>query len=142
MPRPPCTPPARPWPAFKNCSSSGAPWTRRPWGPRLDAARNALHDQKAYGSVIYLVRAAQRAAASMRERLSVDFWALLLTLEKELAEGAQTPLSEAEALQQIESALQLVAALSGLSQENMNRVAGWRFLDMGRRIERGSTPAA
>ncbi|CAN5796739.1 circularly permuted type 2 ATP-grasp protein [soil metagenome] len=103
----------------------------------LDAARNALHDQKAYGSVIYLVRAAQRAAASMRERLSVDFWALLLTLEKELAEGAQTPLSEAEALQQIESALQLVAALSGLSQENMNRVAGWRFLDMGRRIERG-----
>jgi uncharacterized circularly permuted ATP-grasp superfamily protein/uncharacterized alpha-E superfamily protein len=103
----------------------------------LDAARNALHDQKAYGSVIYLVRAAQRAAASMRERLSVDFWALLLTLEKELAEGAQTPLSEAEALQQIESALQLVAALSGLSQENMNRVAGWRFFDMGRRIERG-----
>jgi uncharacterized alpha-E superfamily protein len=103
----------------------------------LDAARNALHDQKAYGSVIYLVRAAQRAAASMRERLSVDFWALLLTLEKELAEGAQTPLSEAEALQQIESALQLVAALSGLSQENMNRVAGWRFFDMGRRVERG-----
>jgi uncharacterized circularly permuted ATP-grasp superfamily protein/uncharacterized alpha-E superfamily protein len=106
-------------------------------GRALDAARNALHDQKAYGSVIYLVRAAQRAAASMRERLSVDFWALLLTLEKELAEGAQAPVSEAEALQQIESALQLVAALSGLSQENMNRVAGWRFFDMGRRIERG-----
>lgn len=105
--------------------------------PALEAARNALHDQKAYGSVIYLVRAAQRAAASMRERLSVDFWALLLNLEKELAEGAQNPLSEAEALQQIESALQLVAALSGLSQENMNRVAGWRFFDMGRRIERG-----
>ena len=33
--------------------------------------------------------------------------------------------------------LQLLAALSGLAQENMNRVAGWRFLDMGRRIERG-----
>ena len=25
---------------------------------------------------------------------------------------------------------------SGLAQENMNRVAGWRFLDIGRRIER------
>ena len=106
-------------------------------GPALQSAREALHDQKAYGSVIYLVRAARRTAASMRERLSADFWALLLNLESELTEGAQAPLSEAEALQQVESALQLLAALAGLAQENMNRASGWRFLDMGRRIERG-----
>jgi uncharacterized circularly permuted ATP-grasp superfamily protein/uncharacterized alpha-E superfamily protein len=106
-------------------------------GRALDAARDTLHDQKAYGSVIYLVRAARRTAASMRERLSADFWTLLLNLENQLAEGAQNLLSEAEALQQVEDALQLLAALSGLAQENMNRVAGWRFLDMGRRIERG-----
>jgi uncharacterized circularly permuted ATP-grasp superfamily protein/uncharacterized alpha-E superfamily protein len=106
-------------------------------GGALEAARDALHDQTAYGSVIYLVRAARRTAASMRERLSADFWSLLNQLEKELTEGAQSPLSEAEALQQVESALQILAALSGLAQENMNRVAGWRFLDMGRRIERG-----
>ena len=103
----------------------------------LDAARVTLHDQKAYGSVIYLVRAARRTAASMRERLSADFWTLLLNLENQLAEGVQDVLSEAEALQQVEDALQILAALSGLAQENMNRVAGWRFLDMGRRIERG-----
>ena len=103
----------------------------------LDAARDTLHDQKAYGSVIYLVRAARRTAASMRERLSADFWTLLLNLESQLADGVQDVLSEAEALQQVEDALQILAALSGLSQENMNRVAGWRFLDMGRRIERG-----
>ncbi|MGI4878097.1 MAG: circularly permuted type 2 ATP-grasp protein [Janthinobacterium lividum] len=103
----------------------------------LEAARDTLRDQKAYGSVIYLVRAARRTAASMRERLSADFWALLLNLETELAETDRIPHSEAAALQQIESALQILAALSGLAQENMNRVAGWRFLDMGRRIERG-----
>ena len=103
----------------------------------LDAARNALRDQKAYGSVIYLVRAARRTAASMRERLSADFWTLLLNLATELSETDREPQSEAEALQQIEHALQTLAALSGLAQENMNRVAGWRFLDMGRRIERG-----
>ena len=106
-------------------------------GRALDAARDTLHDAKAYGSVIHLVIAARRTAASMRERLSADFWSLLLDLENELADAAQRPLSEAEALQQTESALQILAALSGLSQENMNRVAGWRFLDMGRRIERG-----
>ncbi len=103
----------------------------------LDAARNTLHDQKAYGSVIYLVRNARRTAASMRERLSADFWTLLLDLESRLTDGAQAPLSEAEALQQVEGSLQILAALSGLAQENMNRAAGWRFLDMGRRIERG-----
>ena len=106
-------------------------------GRALDAARDTLHDQAAYGSVIYLVRAARRTAASMRERLSADFWGLLLNLESQLMEGAQAPVSEAEALQQVEDALQILAALSGLAQENMNRVAGWRFLDMGRRIERG-----
>ena len=106
-------------------------------GRALDAARDTLHDQQAYGSVIYLVRAARRTAASMRERLSADFWGLLLNLESQLMEGAQAPVSEAEALQQVEDALQILAALSGLAQENMNRVAGWRFLDMGRRIERG-----
>ena len=106
-------------------------------GRALDAARDTLHDQSAYGSVIYLVRAARRTAASMRERLAADFWGLLLNLESQLMEGAQAPVSEAEALQQVEDALQILAALSGLAQENMNRVAGWRFLDMGRRIERG-----
>ena len=103
----------------------------------LEAARDTLRDQEAFGSVVYLVRAARRTAASMRERLSADFWGLLLALETELAEPDRTPNSEAEALQQIEHALQILAALSGLAQENMIRVAGWRFLDMGRRIERG-----
>jgi len=106
-------------------------------GRALDAAAATLHDADAYGSVIHLVRSARRAAASMRERLSGDFWALLLNLEDALLRSAQAPLSEAEALQQVEGALQILAALSGLAQENMNRVAGWRFLDMGRRIERG-----
>ncbi|MDB5458772.1 MAG: hypothetical protein JWO72_513, partial [Caulobacteraceae bacterium] len=106
-------------------------------GRALDAARDALHDEEAAGSVIHLVRAARRTAASMRERLSADFWTLLLNLESSLAAGAQSVLSEADALQQVESALQILAALAGLAQENMNRVAGWRFLDMGRRIERG-----
>jgi len=106
-------------------------------GQALDAARVTLHDQEAFGSVIDLVRRARRTAASMRERLSADFWTLLLSLESRLLEGADSVFSEADALQQAEGALQILAALSGLAQENMNRVAGWRFLDMGRRIERG-----
>jgi len=32
--------------------------------------------------------------------------------------------------------LRIIAALSGLAQENMTQRAGWRFLELGRRIER------
>ena len=102
----------------------------------LEAARQALHDDETR-SVIDLVRSARRTASNMRERLSADFWTLLLNLENLLAQHAQAILSEAEALQQIEAALQILAALSGLRQENMNRGPGWRFLDIGHHIERG-----
>jgi uncharacterized alpha-E superfamily protein len=73
----------------------------------------------------------------MRERLSEDFWKLLLALEQRLAGPGQDRLTEAEGVARAEAALRSLAMLSGLTQENMNRVAGWRFLDMGRRIERG-----
>ena len=74
-------------------------------GRALDAARMALHDQGAYGSVIYLVRAARRTASSMRERLSADFWSLLVSLENGLASPAKDVVSEADALAQVEAAL-------------------------------------
>jgi uncharacterized circularly permuted ATP-grasp superfamily protein/uncharacterized alpha-E superfamily protein len=106
-------------------------------GRALDAANAALHDPEQVGSVIGLVRSARRTASSMRERLSADFWTLLLNLEGRLRESAGEVLSEAGILRQVERALQVLASLSGLAQENMNRGAGWRFLDMGRRIERG-----
>jgi uncharacterized circularly permuted ATP-grasp superfamily protein/uncharacterized alpha-E superfamily protein len=109
-----------------------------PVGARaLDAARPALLDAEAFGSVVTLVRRARRTAASLRERLSADFWALLLNLENGLTDSSLRLSSEADALQQVETALRILAALAGLAQENMNRAAGWRFMDMGRRIERG-----
>ena len=44
--------------------------------------------------------------------------------------------SEADIFEAADRSLQMLAALAGLEQENMNRSAGWRFLDIGRRIER------
>jgi uncharacterized circularly permuted ATP-grasp superfamily protein/uncharacterized alpha-E superfamily protein len=107
-----------------------------------DAAAAALLDPEAFGSVIYLVRNARRAASSMRERLSADFWSLLLNLENGLAEGGRNPASGTDALPLVEQALKILAALAGLSLENMNRAAGWRFLEMGRRLERGVNTCA
>jgi uncharacterized alpha-E superfamily protein len=36
----------------------------------------------------------------------------------------------------VERALRIISSFSGLAQENMTRLAGWRFLELGRRIER------
>jgi uncharacterized circularly permuted ATP-grasp superfamily protein/uncharacterized alpha-E superfamily protein len=103
-----------------------------------EVALSALYDEAAYGSVICQVGSARRAASSLRERLAEDFWKLLLRLETRL-KGRQThSATGAEGLGQTEAAIQDLSMLSGLTQENMNRVAGWRFLDMGRRVERGA----
>ena len=106
-------------------------------GPAWKAAANTLRDARAPGSVVGLVQAACRAASSTRERLSADFWKLVVDLESRLVDGGRAPVTEANALERAETALQAFAALSGLAQEDMNRLAGWRFFDMGRRIERG-----
>jgi uncharacterized alpha-E superfamily protein len=47
------------------------------------------------------------------------------------------PLSDAEIIDCIDEQLNSIAALAGLFDENFNRGAGWRFYELGRRIERG-----
>ena len=43
---------------------------------------------------------------------------------------------ESAIIERVEAALRIIASLSGLAQENMTQLAGWRFLELGRRIER------
>ncbi len=102
-----------------------------------DEAFAALYDDESYGSALRLISAARRTAAGMRERLSEDFWKELRRLERSLGNAPPSPLPESECLARAETAMQSLATLAGLTSENMIRVDGWRFLDMGRRLERG-----
>ena len=97
----------------------------------------ALHGDEDYGSALSLVRDARRAASFIRERLSTDTWRLIGDLDHTLSVDMTGPLAEAEAFERADAALRTIAAISGLAQENMNRGAGWRLFDTGRRIERG-----
>ncbi|MDH2346691.1 circularly permuted type 2 ATP-grasp protein [Bradyrhizobium sp. SSUT77] len=93
----------------------------------------ALQSPERFGSALSLVRAAQRTATSLRERLSPDAWQVITEMAERLAlevEGDDGVLSAAELT------LQELASFAGLAHENMNRAAGWRFLDIGRRTER------
>ncbi|MBO0734553.1 MAG: circularly permuted type 2 ATP-grasp protein, partial [Methylocapsa sp.] len=100
-------------------------------------AAAALHSEEQYGSALSIVREARRAASFIRERLSVDTWRLIGDLYQDLTAGWRAALTETEIFERADAALQTIAAISGLAQENMNRGAGWRIFDSGRRIERG-----
>ena len=100
-------------------------------------ARAALHSLDDYGSAAASIREARRTASVIRERLSIDAWRLFGDLQRQLVpEDGRKP-SEGETYEIADRALKSLAAFSGLSQENMVRGPGWRFLDIGRRLERG-----
>ncbi len=101
----------------------------------LVIARTALADETAYGSGLSGVRMARNAGSVIRERISVDASKLARRLDELLSDLGDLA-SETDVLDAADRALNILSALSGLGQENMNRNAGWRFLEIGRRIER------
>ena len=102
-----------------------------------EIGRAATSHPKHYGSALSIVRCAKRSASIVRERLSQDVWQLIGRLENRLAKAQEETFTEPDALEVVERALHTLAALSGLMDENFNRAAGWAFLDLGRRVERG-----
>ena len=104
--------------------------------PPAEIAWRAVSDATLQGSGLALVQGARRAASMIRERLSIDMWQILGELEVQL-QPRSIGHTDTELVDQTEACLRTFAALSGLAQENFSRVAGWSFLDMGRRLERG-----
>jgi uncharacterized circularly permuted ATP-grasp superfamily protein/uncharacterized alpha-E superfamily protein len=82
------------------------------------------------------ISAATASASQVRDRFSVDGWTALNDLAasagRELA-GVSPGHATARALGQL---LHQVTGFSGLVHENMYRFAGWRFLTIGRALER------
>jgi uncharacterized circularly permuted ATP-grasp superfamily protein/uncharacterized alpha-E superfamily protein len=79
----------------------------------------------------------RRTAEAVRERLSFDTFRILRDLTEvihgwELSPGHETD----DALRLLNRLVQYLAAFNGMVMENMTRGFGWRFLDMGRRLER------
>ena len=111
------------------------------WGAASQASRTqpakviaeALQSEERFGSALSLVRSAQRTATSLRERLSPDAWQVITEMTERLAHEIE---DDDGIVSAAELTLQELASFAGLAQENMNRAAGWRFLEMGRRAER------
>jgi uncharacterized alpha-E superfamily protein len=99
-------------------------------------AEAALTRRDCEGSLPRLVAGARSAASVIRDRLSPDAWRALNDLVAAIDAPLPTGSSESVMLDRVERALRIISSFSGLAQENMTRLAGWRFLELGRRIER------
>lgn len=97
----------------------------------LDAVAS---DERGLATVLDAI---QRLAGTLRDRFSADMTIAAGPLMAEVrqrlmsARGNLDPLLAA-----LDEVVRFVATLSGLAQENMTRGTGWRFLDLGRRLER------
>ena len=89
---------------------------------------SAAHRRTVFGVAV--------AMAVIRERFSPDAWRASDELVTLIAAPLPNGSSDSAMIERVEAALRIIASFSGLAQENMTQLAGWRFLELGRRIER------
>ncbi|MBE3636955.1 circularly permuted type 2 ATP-grasp protein [Mangrovicoccus sp. HB182678] len=100
------------------------------------------------GALTDMLDAAVQSAAQVRDRFSVDGWlalkelqgAALLLAENHLS--GELPRSGDDIAREISGLLRQVTGFSGLVQDNMYRFTGWRFLSIGRALERSMDTCA
>lgn len=97
----------------------------------------AIFDPKRPGSLRRIAENLQRLAMLARDRTSNEVWRVLSSLDDMLARPASGVMLTGDAAGILHEAMVTLAAFSGLARENMTRAHGWRFLDIGRRVERG-----
>jgi len=99
--------------------------------------RNSIYDSRRPESLISTLQQVQRSAKSVRDRLSIDSWRVLMRLDNIMDIDKNDQWRQmADSNYFINEVLIILSAFSGLAMEGMTRALGWRFMDMGRRIER------
>ncbi|MEO5837842.1 MAG: circularly permuted type 2 ATP-grasp protein [Acidimicrobiales bacterium] len=95
-------------------------------------------DETRPGTLAHAVRHLLGAAHAVRDQLSSDTWLAVGTLDREIRDLRMSDPEHPMVVQlTLGRIMQNLLVLSGLAAESMVRDPGWRFMDAGRRIERG-----
>jgi uncharacterized circularly permuted ATP-grasp superfamily protein/uncharacterized alpha-E superfamily protein len=86
--------------------------------------------------LVSTVDSAIYSAGQIRDRFSPDGWLALRDLSKTLHKFSDQIEAGDDATRAMTVMLRKIAGFSGLLHENMYRFTGWRFLEIGRRVER------
>lgn len=105
-------------------------------GPALRRTLLAVTFDGAAGGLAANLRQLHRVAFSLRERLSQDNWRTLNRLTQNMERHqARLPIMS-EALATLDDVVVAMMTLSGFALDGMTRDQGWRFMSVGRRVER------
>ena len=102
----------------------------------LALLESAIYDKSRPESVVSILLRVQEVARNVRDRLSLDCWRVINHLEEFVESAKYDP------LEMLDDALFTLSSFSGLAMESMTRGLGWRFMDMGRRVERATKQVA
>ena len=97
--------------------------------------RAAITDESKPGLASNL-RLLAHSASHLRELMSADNWRTLNQMMRSVARRKGQPLALSDALSELDGVIVSLMTLSGFALDGMTRDHGWRFLSMGRRIER------
>jgi len=96
----------------------------------------AVFDAQTKGSLRATIDAMRHVASIVRDRISIDSWRVLNRVVEDFASSPNKMIDLNDVLTMLNEMIVDLSAFSGLEMESMTRGPGWRFLDMGRRIER------
>ncbi len=96
-------------------------------------------DEQLPGFVTNLVNSAGYAAGQVSDRFSMDGTLALQDLSKTINQLAQSAKPGSDMARAMSVILRKLSGLSGLIHDNMSRFAGWRFLQIGKLLERAAT---
>ncbi len=100
------------------------------------ALLEAIYDPDHPGSLASNIHSVMWSATHVRERLSLDHWHSLNRLQREQQAALKRHPTLTEAIVFLDRVLGVSSSLTGFAMDNMTRDDGWRFLIIGRRLER------
>jgi uncharacterized circularly permuted ATP-grasp superfamily protein/uncharacterized alpha-E superfamily protein len=100
------------------------------------ALLEAIYDPDQAGSLAGNIRSLMWSATHVRERLSLDHWHSLNRLQRDQQAALKKHPTLTEAIAFLDRVLGVSSSLTGFAMDNMTRDDGWRFLIIGRRLER------
>lgn len=102
-----------------------------------DVLPEAIFDVARNRSLRSTINEAVRLVSIVRDRVSVDAWRVIHRLDEDFRKPTGVAMMDSSDVRDLlDELLTGLLAFAGLAEESMTRSQGWRFLDLGRRIER------
>jgi uncharacterized circularly permuted ATP-grasp superfamily protein/uncharacterized alpha-E superfamily protein len=102
------------------------------------ALTEMIYDSTQMSSLRWNLKEMRRTVLHLKERLSIDTWRVLQQLEGQFSRVPPASIEHRylAGMDLLDGVVVTLSAFSGLLTENTTRGYGWRFLEIGRRLER------